>query len=327
MIPNNALKLLFICVTAFFLCTCSTYEGLTKQLQNGVFFSPPGTIQIDSNFFADIHEISNLGYREYEYWIRTVYGVGSAKYMACKTDTMSWRALCPDYNACYYEYLVYAYFSYPAHDSHPVIGVSFEQANAYCKWRSDMVLQALLCKLGLIEFTTHGDSADYFTAERYYTGNYRGYKPNLTIPYPEYRLPTPAEWERLALGKSSKNDSRFGYDFASKLVREKGNNLFNTSELKTSFETYGSNNKNETDSVALPRSRHNTLCNDYGLFNTIGNISEMTSEFGIAKGGSFTHKLRQCAIDSVQTYTEPACWLGFRAVCSWRFYQESTIKL
>ncbi|WP_338792511.1 SUMF1/EgtB/PvdO family nonheme iron enzyme [Bernardetia sp. MNP-M8] len=43
-------------------------------------------------------------------------------------------------------------------------------------------------------------------------------------------------------------------------------------------------------------------------------VAEMTSEKGIAKGGSFAHTLEECAADRVQVYDSPQAWLGFRCV-------------
>jgi formylglycine-generating enzyme required for sulfatase activity len=55
--------------------------------------------------------------------------------------------------------------------------------------------------------------------------------------------------------------------------------------------------------------------NGFGLYNTIGNVSEMTNTKGIAKGGNYTLHVSRCAIKSEQSYTGPASWLGFRCVC------------
>jgi hypothetical protein len=54
--------------------------------------------------------------------------------------------------------------------------------------------------------------------------------------------------------------------------------------------------------------------NTSGTYNMIGNVAEMVIEKGIAKGGSFEHKLEDCKITNDQYYTKPERWLGFRCI-------------
>ena len=49
------------------------------------------------------------------------------------------------------------YLRHPAYRDYPVVGVSWEQANDYCTWRTDRVNERILIDAGLIMEVTHPD--------------------------------------------------------------------------------------------------------------------------------------------------------------------------
>jgi formylglycine-generating enzyme required for sulfatase activity len=51
-----------------------------------------------------------------------------------------------------------------------------------------------------------------------------------------------------------------------------------------------------------------------GLFDVFGNVSEMTMTKGVSKGGNYSIFASQAHVDSIQFYTKPEKWLGFRCV-------------
>ena len=120
---------------------------------------PPGTIQITETFFVDETEISNFSWLEYEWWTKSFYGANSEEHLATLPDTLVW-SLKDTYNEPYVKY----YYRYKAYRDYPVVGISYEQALAFCKWRTERVKQ-------------------------FY---YLAHKKNLNI---EYRLPKKEEWE------------------------------------------------------------------------------------------------------------------------------------
>lgn len=55
-----------------------------------------------------------------------------------------------------------------------------------------------------------------------------------------------------------------------------------------------------------------------GIFELMGNVAEMTSEKGIAMGGSCRHSAAECQPGFVNEYDGPSYWLGFRVVAEWK---------
>ena len=141
-----------------------------------------------ASFYMDRTEVTNFHWLEYMYWMRRVYyKTYPHVYKKCLPDTLSWRSALG-----YREKYVNYYLRHPSYRDYPVVGVSWLQANDFCKWRTDRVNEAILVREGILKwhFADEGSSdvgaanrSDYdkkyasvpqnmFSTENYLNGNY-----------------------------------------------------------------------------------------------------------------------------------------------------------
>jgi gliding motility-associated lipoprotein GldJ len=101
-----------------------------------------------ASFYMDRTEVTNFHWLEYMYWMKRVYyNTYPHVYKKCLPDTLSWRTALG-----YREKYVNYYLRHPSYADYPVVGVSWLQANDFCKWRTDRVNEAILVREGVLNW-------------------------------------------------------------------------------------------------------------------------------------------------------------------------------
>lgn len=98
----------------------------------------PTRMQVRS-FYMDETEVTNLMYIEYLDWLKRVFIDQPEIYFSALPDTLVWRN-----QLGYYDDMVNNYLRHPAFRTHPVVGVSWQQANNFAKWRTNRVNELIL---------------------------------------------------------------------------------------------------------------------------------------------------------------------------------------
>jgi gliding motility-associated lipoprotein GldJ len=104
----------------------------------------PARMQVRS-FYMDETEVTNLMYIEYLEWLKRVFEEQPDIYFSALPDTLVWRN-----QLGYYDDMVNNYLRHPAFRTHPVVGVNWQQANNFAKWRTNRVNELILEEKGWI---------------------------------------------------------------------------------------------------------------------------------------------------------------------------------
>ncbi|PHR70863.1 MAG: gliding motility lipoprotein GldJ [Lutibacter sp.] len=203
------------------------------HVQDDVLFdwnTTPVKMQVRS-FFLDETEVTNEEYLFYLEWLEKIFPKSDEQnkhiYTSALPDTLVWR-----HTLGANELLTENYLRHPSYSDYPVVGVSWRQANEYCKWRSDRVSEKILVDKGIMNNPYLMDSLkldgnNYFSTDTYLQsptslfqgdssiykkgipvrkkkGEKRGARGEFTgrhvkisdgILSPKFRLPSEAEWE------------------------------------------------------------------------------------------------------------------------------------
>lgn len=279
--------------------------------------TPPNGVWLKDSIFLDETEISNINYLEFLLCIKD----SSASFReAMKIDTLAWRVLY--YNDIYIDH----YLQAPKFRFYPVVGVSHQQAIAFCKWRTD---------------ATNGTFKNSKT--------YKKIREKYDIEF-LFRLPTLEEWNYALAAdwvgntygidtiSTRKLPSNKTIKYVQEILEKEKNVQFSCKQIKSDITKFYQANpyykrvnyhltkvpyfdkehiKFDTSSyLPLPVQTYKYSSHGRGFYNLVGNVAEIvTSRDSVfVIGGSFLHTLDELKPPNKGVYTKPEAYIGFRCV-------------
>ncbi|MDR2512102.1 MAG: SUMF1/EgtB/PvdO family nonheme iron enzyme [Bacteroidales bacterium] len=269
--------------------------GSTQEDMNYEYNNIPKRVTV-SSFYMDETEVRNVDYNEYLFWLERIYGQDYPEVVKqAWPDENCWRTV-----GSYVEHLVENYLRHPSYNDYPVVGISWEQADGYCKWRTDRLNEYILIQQGFLQMDPAQSADNHFTTEAYLAGQYVGLQkkslvdlnPNASekkrpVRFEDgmlvtgFRLPTEAEWEYAANGLIGNSyDERV---IARRVYPWNGNSVRmedkqHLGQMRANFSrgkgdymgTAGALNDAGDYTVNV----YSYAPNDFGLFNMAGNVAE-----------------------------------------------------
>lgn len=254
-----------------------------------------GFVKVKDNLYAADTEITNKRYEDF--LMDLLKNKEYEKLEKAKMEKVNWRALLPDSFKDISDVELFGH-GHPDGPKMPVYNISYEGAQLYCQWVTQVYNQS--------------------------TDRKKKYKKVL------FRLPTEAEWVYAAHGAHTAPYPWGGYY----VTNAKGCFLFNSDalNLKNSDGVFKEgiepckdcpvNLGDFKDGGFFQVTADAYFPNNYGLYNMSGNLAEMIDVKGEAMGGSWANPPEECKVTSKKNYEGADPTVGFRVFMEVKEYKK-----
>ncbi len=200
------------------------YSGVLLAIPNGKVAQENGDSVYVSGLYVDATKVCNLHYRAFVAWMYRIHERAPDLATKLLPDTSIWVQQFR--NESIGKTLMEQYFRSPMFDYYPVVGVSWQQAQAYAAWRTDRINESILVDRQYIAAAPQDQNQ--FNTYNFLNGRYgatSGAKPMVVnkssryerernvnaadgILLPNYRLPTLVELKLAAKKAKNYNDNK-----------------------------------------------------------------------------------------------------------------------
>jgi len=281
---------------------------------------PPGCVKVNDTLFMDETEVQNTIWQNYLFYLkRDSIELDHDPYVAALPDTTVWlkefgKRIGAEFMKYYHRSEESMYY--------PVVGITYEQAVAFCKWRSAMDTQ-----LFNYQYKKNDKELSEFSS--------------VWVEF-HYRLPTEEEWETACISNNVSKAGYYGFGNAfgefpkARHIKMALDTIVKSKSLNKDIQDFYSmyphlllaNVKPEVIPYfiakrKLPRFTENVYYyppNELGLYGMTGNVAELINPKGSTKGGSWADPLSRCRYEITGISNGASTRIGFRCVCNIKIY-------